>query len=158
MNSMMQTLQPEEAENRISGKSPFTTNTVCQSEAAGAKRGTTWQQMIGLPVFMFRVYMLLCAGMTIGLCTSAAAETPECEAGQLLIANGSPIDIGKLAGVTVADWNNDNKKDLIIGGFIELNSGKLRLYLNQGTDASPSFSDWSYLKVGSNDIQLWAGS
>jgi hypothetical protein len=42
------------------------------------------------------------------------------------------------------DWNNDGKKDLLVGE----QAGYLRIYLNTGTDASPVFSGYSLVKVG----------
>ena len=41
------------------------------------------------------------------------------------------------------DWNNDGRKDLITGE----NDGHIRIYLNAGTDASPTFTNFVYLKV-----------
>ena len=45
----------------------------------------------------------------------------------------------------VVDWNNDGKKDLLVGN----SSGYVMLLLNTGTDASPSFSAATYITNGS---------
>ena len=50
------------------------------------------------------------------------------------------IDVGGRPTPSVADWNNDGKKDLISG---ELN-GKVRVYLNEGTDTEPDFRSVVY--------------
>ncbi|MBN1670357.1 MAG: VCBS repeat-containing protein [Kiritimatiellae bacterium] len=47
------------------------------------------------------------------------------------------------SGPQVVDWNSDGKKDLLVGE----RDGHVRIYLNTGTDASPAFSSYSYLKV-----------
>lgn len=48
-----------------------------------------------------------------------------------------------LAHPAVYDWNADGKKDLIIGEFDR--EAKMRVYLNEGTDSKPVFSDkWTY--------------
>jgi hypothetical protein len=45
------------------------------------------------------------------------------------------------------DWDNDGRKDLITGE----RSGRIKIYLNTGTDAKPAFSGFSYLQLsGSN--------
>jgi WD40 repeat protein len=46
------------------------------------------------------------------------------------------------------DWNNDGKKDLIVGDT----DGKVRIYLNTGTDASPVFNGFTYLQAGDADF------
>ena len=42
------------------------------------------------------------------------------------------------------DWNNDGRKDLIAGE----RNGPIRIYLNAGTDANPTFNGYSFLQVG----------
>jgi len=70
-------------------------------------------------------------------------------------ADGKAIDVevGHLVPC-VTDWNNDGKKDLIVGQF---SGGKIRLYLNQGTDSEPKFKDFTYLRAGNKEISLPAG-
>ena len=50
---------------------------------------------------------------------------------------------------TVVDWNNDGKKDLIVGEF---DQGYIRLYLNQGTDSNPVFNGYSLIQSGGAPI------
>ncbi|HPD14730.1 MAG TPA: hypothetical protein PLE19_07265 [Planctomycetota bacterium] len=93
------------------------------------------------------VLMLLAA-----LCVAATAAMAP---GVKLEADGKPIDapIGHLVPC-VLDWNADGKKDLIVGLF---QGGKIRLYLNQGTDAAPVFKDFSTLQAGGAEISLPSG-
>ncbi|MEJ2199456.1 MAG: FG-GAP-like repeat-containing protein [Desulfuromonadaceae bacterium] len=42
----------------------------------------------------------------------------------------------------VVDWDNDGRKDLLIGA----GDGTVRLYLNEGTEAVPHFTEGSYLQ------------
>jgi hypothetical protein len=44
----------------------------------------------------------------------------------------------------VADWNRDSKNDLLIG----LTDGTIRVYLNTGTNANPTFAGSSLVQVG----------
>ncbi len=77
------------------------------------------------------------------------------EAGFKIAAGGKAIDveIGHLVP-DVVDWNNDGKKDLVVGQFKE---GAIRLYLNEGTDAKPVFGEFSFLAAGEKPIKLDAG-
>ena len=52
----------------------------------------------------------------------------------------------------VADWNNDGRKDLLVGGA----DGTVCLYLNVGTEATPSFDDGAYLQVAGTPLSVGA--
>jgi hypothetical protein len=54
------------------------------------------------------------------------------------------VDVGH-ATPYVVDWDGDGKKDLLVGQF---GDGKLRIYLNKGTDAQPKFDRFTYLQAG----------
>lgn len=75
--------------------------------------------------------------------------------GVKLEAAGEPIDIevGHLVPCA-CDWNSDGKKDLLVGQFKD---GAIHLYLNEGTDASPVFGEYSLLEAGGKPIKLDAG-
>ncbi len=51
------------------------------------------------------------------------------------LGNGRNIDVGLRATPSVVDWNNDGRKDLVVGAF----DGKIHIFLNQGTDTAPQF-------------------
>ncbi|MBI4778803.1 VCBS repeat-containing protein [Candidatus Desantisbacteria bacterium] len=53
-----------------------------------------------------------------------------------LTSAGININVRRNAVPTVCHWNNDGRKDLIVGS----GDGVIYLYLNQGTDAAPVFS------------------
>ena len=76
-------------------------------------------------------------------------------AGDRLTAGGEVIDVevGHLVPCAV-DWNNDGKKDLVVGQF---SAGSIRLYLNDGTDSEPAFNEFSLLEAGGKPIRLDAG-
>ena len=77
------------------------------------------------------------------------------EAGVRIAAGGEAIDVrvGHLVPCAV-DWNNDGKKDLVVGQF---SGGSIRLYLNDGTDTEPVFKDFALLEAGGKPIKLDAG-
>lgn len=64
-------------------------------------------------------------------------------------AGGADIFVGNRASPVFVDWNNDNKKDLIVG----TDNGNVRLYLNSGTKSEPVFTTYSHLKSNGIDIQ-----
>jgi hypothetical protein len=70
--------------------------------------------------------------------------------GIALKANNTTLDVGDFAVPCVADWNGDGKKDLLVGYQTD---AKIRLYLNQNTDAEPVFSSFTLLKAGGVEIQ-----
>jgi autotransporter-associated beta strand protein len=55
----------------------------------------------------------------------------------------------------VADWNNDGLMDLIVGQ----SDGRIRLFLNRGTQSCPVFRDFEYLKTNDGkEIWSWPGA
>ena len=77
------------------------------------------------------------------------------EEGVKLEADGKVIDVevGHLVPCAI-DWNEDGKKDLVVGQF---RSGKIRLYLNHGSDSAPEFGESIFLRAGDEEISLPAG-
>lgn len=45
------------------------------------------------------------------------------------------LDVGKAAAPAMPDWDEDGRRDLIVGG----NDGRVRYYRNEGTDSAPDF-------------------
>jgi len=110
-------------------------------------------------VMSFPLVSALVLTVMVGCKKSEPKPEPEGLAGLgqgvKLEAGGKPIDIeiGHLVP-RACDWNNDGKKDLIVGQF---GGGAIRLYLNQGTDAAPVFAESSMLQAGGKPIRLDAG-
>ncbi|MBI5416931.1 hypothetical protein HZA55_03140 [Candidatus Poribacteria bacterium] len=63
--------------------------------------------------------------------------SPELDKSKILFANGKIIDVGEEAVPFVVDWNNDSKKDLIVG----TKNGKICFFENIGDDENPEFND-----------------
>ncbi len=97
------------------------------------------------------------AGLLAG--TAAAFGAVELQTGVRLTVGDKPLDdeagIGHLVPA-VADWNGDGRKDLIVGAFTG-NPGNVRLYLNSGTDAAPSFTGFTCLEAAGKPIRLSGG-
>ncbi|MFH1563092.1 MAG: FG-GAP-like repeat-containing protein [Nitrospirota bacterium] len=60
----------------------------------------------------------------------------EFAAGQKIQVNGADLNVGNYSTPFVVDWNNDGKKDLIVGN----GNGMVTYFENQGTDDTPSFT------------------
>ena len=75
-------------------------------------------------------------------------------------ADGSDLEVSSTgclpACPRTADWDNDGRKDLIVG----LNDGRVQVYLNVNTDAAPSFDAGSLVQVGpaGSKVDLDVGS
>ncbi|MHC4146082.1 MAG: FG-GAP repeat domain-containing protein [Planctomycetota bacterium] len=62
-------------------------------------------------------------------------DAPIFDDGSLLQLPTGNIDVGYRATSTVVDWDNDGKKDLVVGAL----DGEMHLFINEGTDTSPDF-------------------
>jgi len=65
-------------------------------------------------------------------------------------ANGTAIDVGYYSMPRAADWNRDGLLDLIVGE----SSGKVRVYINDGTPAVPHFTGFQYVQDNGVDLSV----
>jgi hypothetical protein len=79
---------------------------------------------------------------------------PLLKAGKQIEAGGKALTVGHTASPHVLDWNNDGKKDLLVGTFQD---GKVMLFLNRGTDAAPEFDSGRALLAGGRAISVGFG-
>ena len=71
---------------------------------------------------------------------------------QIVQAGGSDLTVNGYSVPDYVDWNSDGRMDLIVGEGSGNDDGKIRVYLNGGTSAAPSFSDFSYVQVNGADL------
>lgn len=102
-----------------------------------------------------KLLAFVAASALILFCASplGAQQTPALEQG-LEIYDGAVFLEGTFAIPFVVDWNNDNKKDLLVG---EYGPAYVRLYLNQGTDQSPVFNGGTPIESGGVPIEVTYG-
>jgi hypothetical protein len=67
-------------------------------------------------------------------------------------ADGNDIEVPGYSVPSFADWNNDKLKDLIVGQGGGTEDGKVRVYLNVGTESGPQFSDYFYVQSNDSDL------
>lgn len=101
--------------------------------------------------------ILLPSVFLLFLCAAAQGAAPTLISGTLVYSGSTPISVGWDSIPEVADWNADGKKDLIVGAIASDYFGEIFIYLNQGTDAAPSYgapvkvqSGGSIIKVGTS--------
>lgn len=79
-------------------------------------------------------------------------EAPTFDAGRFLAVGPagakSPIDVGARATPVVADWNADGHKDLVVGAV----DGRIRVYINEGSDHDPDFAAMQFVGLGEADL------
>jgi WD40 repeat protein len=68
--------------------------------------------------------------------------------GVMVKAAGKDLDVGGKASPMVVDWNEDGKKDLVLGN----SSGEIFVYINEGTNDQPAFGKPIKLNGGSLDV------
>lgn len=79
--------------------------------------------------------------------------TPYMDTGKRIQAEGVDINVVASAAPVVVDWNNDGKKDLIIGNTVGYGyEGYILYFENQGTDESPEFGESIRLRAQGGDI------
>ncbi|MEO0085158.1 MAG: FG-GAP-like repeat-containing protein [candidate division WOR-3 bacterium] len=70
---------------------------------------------------------------------------------QYKLADSSILDVGSNSQPTIADWNGDGRKDLILG----TETGYVRFYENITSDSWPMFLDFTNLQAAGADIYLY---
>jgi hypothetical protein len=92
---------------------------------------------------------------------ATASNLPVLQAAVQIMSGAQPLTIGHTASPEIVDWNNDGKKDLILGTYLTfpnpIEEGKVMLYLNQGTDEAPVFKEGRYLQAAGQVISVGAG-
>ena len=68
-------------------------------------------------------------------------------------ANGSNIVVPGYSVPSFDHWDGDGLPDLIVGeGSGTFPLARVRVYLNAGTESSPSFSDFFYVQSAGSDL------
>ncbi|MGD8785984.1 MAG: FG-GAP-like repeat-containing protein [Phycisphaerales bacterium] len=74
------------------------------------------------------------------------------KAEELVQADGVAIDVPGYSVPSFVDWNNDELNDLVIGEGGYSDPGKIRVYLNVGTESEPQFSEYFYVQSDNDDL------
>jgi len=98
-----------------------------------------------IDIFVLVVLLLFMIAFTVN------AEIPVLETGVYIMNGSQNLDVGYDAAPEVCDWDNDGKKDLILGRW---DNGNILFYQNKGTNSSPSFNGYELIQAAGSAIQL----
>jgi len=101
-----------------------------------------------------KVFVLAAATLLFMGGGALQAAAPDLEAGVLLYDGTAPLEVNYHSAVTVVDWDNDGKKDLVVGQFYY---GNVWLFVNQGTNSAPLFNGGSLIESGGTAITTTYG-
>ena len=95
-------------------------------------------------------------GTTLFLCLAMASwgRSGELAPPVRLEAGGQPIDVAGFAAPFVADVDGDGLRDLLVG---QDEGGKLRIYLNRGTNRRPKFESFTWYQADGADARVAPG-
>jgi hypothetical protein len=85
---------------------------------------------------------------------SLRAEAPDLETGVLIKDGSSNLSVNYHSSACVVDWNNDGRKDLVVGQFYY---GYIWLFLNTGTDINPLFNGGTLINSNGSPITTTYG-
>ena len=91
-----------------------------------------------------KTFAIAAAATLAFLCASPLrAGAPELDAGVLIKDGTGNLSVNYHSSACVVDWNNDGRKDLVVGQFYY---GHIWLFLNAGTDINPVFDGGSMIE------------
>jgi hypothetical protein len=85
-------------------------------------------------------------------------QSPTFDAGNPLQVGppGSKMDmyVGSRPTPAIVDWNNDGRKDLVVGSV----DGMIRLFINEGTDTEPDFRTTAFVQIDGSNLDIGSRS
>jgi hypothetical protein len=94
----------------------------------------------------------------IALLALAAAAAPALGPEERVQAGGADIVVPGYSVPSFVLWDGDSLRDLVVGeGGGTTPDGKIRVYLNVGTEGEPEFSDHAYVQSEGSDLILPGG-
>ncbi len=60
------------------------------------------------------------------------------------------INVGARATPCLVDWNNDGRKDLVVGAY----DGRIHIFINEGTDTEPDFLVETFAQINGSDLAV----
>jgi hypothetical protein len=107
---------------------------------------------------MFKMYRFASLGMVflaaLSISVKGFAEDGVINLGpeEFVQADGNDIIVPGYSVPSFEDWNNDHLKDLIVGEGGGTIPGKVRVYLNRGTESDPNFADYFYVQSDGKNL------
>jgi len=85
-----------------------------------------------------------------------ALDVPLFGPGEAVLADGDPLRVAEYSVPSLADFNDDGLADLIVGEKTASDEGKVRVYLNNGTNVEPAYGAFFYAQSGGADLTVVA--
>ncbi|MHC4941938.1 MAG: hypothetical protein ACYTG7_02860 [Planctomycetota bacterium] len=98
--------------------------------------------------FAAGAFLIFGAGTALGDC-------PFLPEGVTIMDGADPLDKGPQSNPCMVDWNNDGKKDLLVGVYTLSNN--IWLFINQGTNSNPVFNGGVNVESNGVPISVTAG-
>ncbi len=76
--------------------------------------------------------------------------SPVLDSGTTIQAGGVDLLVANRATPIVDDWDDDGRKDLLVGDW----EGNISIFLNEGTDAAPVYDSSSFLEAGGDIFDI----
>ena len=83
-----------------------------------------------------------------------AFQLPVFAAAEMIQTDGADIHVNSFSVPMLEDWNGDGLTDLIVGEKSATGEGKVRVYLNSGTNPAPVYAAFSYAQSGAADLAV----
>ncbi len=96
--------------------------------------------------------LVFCAGSIVTASAFAAEGVINLGPEEIVQAGGKDIVVPGYSVPSFEDWNGDKLRDLIVGEGGGGAPGKIRVYLNRGTEADPCFTDYFYAQSYGKDL------
>ena len=80
--------------------------------------------------------------------------TPTFAAPTMIQAAGVDLKVDGYSVPSLADWNNDGLADLVVGEKTTAGDGKVRVYLNSGTNAEPGYGSFVFAQGAAGDLSV----
>ncbi len=96
--------------------------------------------------------LVVCAGSIVSASAFAAEAVINLGPEEIVQADGKDIIVPGYSVPSFEDWNGDKLRDLIIGEGGGGAPGKIRVYLNVGTESDPCFVNYFYAQSYGKDL------
>lgn len=107
----------------------------------------------------WKMYLITVVLAQIFLVISSVSAVGQLYLGPEEFVKAYEVDIG-VPGYSVPSfvhWDDDGLKDLIVGEGPYLDTGRVRVYLNEGTSSDPQFLDYFYAQSNGSDLTVAGG-
>jgi hypothetical protein len=79
---------------------------------------------------------------------------PSFAAATAIQAAGADLKVDGYSVPSLADWNNDGLADLVVGEKTTAGTGKVRVYLNLGSNADPVYGSFVFAQGATGDLSV----